>query len=78
METLLVRYLFIFLAIAIPILIYSVWKYPNAIKYLLKELAVRIGLVLFLGVIIYLLFFTPVEKAPIGEEYDWCPRGLVC
>tara|TARA_B100000214_G_C23668126_1_gene490591 strand:- start:324 stop:560 length:237 start_codon:yes stop_codon:yes gene_type:complete len=78
METAIVRYLFIFLAITIPILIYSVWKYPNAVKYLLKELAVRIGLVLFLGVIIYLLFFTPVEKAPIGEEPDWCPRGLVC
>tara|TARA_B100000214_G_C23681250_1_gene496442 strand:- start:324 stop:560 length:237 start_codon:yes stop_codon:yes gene_type:complete len=78
MEAVLVRVLFIFFVISFAILMFSIYKQRTAVVEVFKEWGLKIGIVLGLGVIIYLLFFTPVEKAPIGEEYEYCPKALVC
>lgn len=67
MNALVIRYLLIFLVIALGIIVYSFWKYPNAIKYLLGEGLKFIALIIGAILLCYFLF---LNSGPTGNPYE--------
>ena len=67
LETMLVRFLFIFGITSLVVIVYCIWKYPNAIKYLLSKALYILALIVGIGLILYWVF---VDAGPTGNPYE--------
>lgn len=71
MDVIVIRLFFIFLIIGFGIIAYNIWKYPNAIKFLLGKAINIVALIVGAGLILYWLFF---NHGPTGNPYEEIDR----